>query len=38
MLALSVSMVSFGTGRTNVLTGLVHIVLFGAFVMTRFLP
>ncbi len=38
VLALSVSMVSFGTGRTNVLTGLVHLVLFGAFVLTRFLP
>jgi Ca2+:H+ antiporter len=38
VLALAVSIVSFGTGSTNVLTGMVHLVLFGAFILTRFLP
>ena len=31
LLALTISMVSFGTGRTNALTGSVHLVLFVAY-------
>jgi Ca2+:H+ antiporter len=38
LLALAVSFVSFGTERTNVLTGLVHLVVFATFMMTLFLP
>ena len=38
LLALVLSIVSFGTGRTNALTGLVHLVLFLVYVMTLFSP
>jgi Ca2+:H+ antiporter len=40
MLALvfTLSIVSFGTGRTNVLTGFVHIVVFLAYVMLLIIP
>ncbi|MEP9378907.1 ionic transporter [Aquabacter sp. CN5-332] len=38
LLALILSVVSFGTGRTNALTGLVHVVLFLVYVMTLFSP
>jgi Ca2+:H+ antiporter len=40
LLALSmvVSALTFGTGRTNVLPGLVHIVIFAAFVFLTFVP
>ncbi len=38
LLALLLSIVSFGTGRTNALTGLVHLVLFMVYVMTLFSP
>ncbi len=38
LLALAVSFVSFGTGRTTVLTGLVHLVVFFAYVLLIFAP
>ena len=40
MLALvfTLSIVSFGTGRTNVLTGFVHIVVFLAYLMLLIIP
>ncbi|MFG1422618.1 calcium:cation antiporter [Roseixanthobacter liquoris] len=38
LLALILSVVSFGTGKTNALTGLVHLVLFFVYVMTLFSP
>lgn len=38
LLVLVLSVVSFGTGRTNALTGLVHMVLFLVYVMTLFFP
>jgi Ca2+:H+ antiporter len=33
ILTLAVSIVTFASGRTNVLQGVVHLVLFGAYVM-----
>jgi Ca2+:H+ antiporter len=33
MLTLAVSLVTFASGRTNILQGAVHLVLFGAFIM-----
>ncbi|MEP6830718.1 MAG: calcium:proton antiporter [Rhizomicrobium sp.] len=36
LLTLTVSIVTFSSGRTNILQGAVHIVLFGAFVMLMF--
>ena len=33
-----VSMLTFGTGRTNILFGLVHIVVFAVFVFMVFVP
>jgi Ca2+:H+ antiporter len=38
LLVLAVSMNSFGTGRTTFLTGLVHLVVFGAYVFLIFFP
>ena len=38
LLALAISFVSFGTGRTTVLTGLVHLVVFFAYVLLIFAP
>lgn len=38
LLALAISIVSFGTGRTTYLTGLVHLVVFGAYVFLIFFP
>ncbi|OYX10439.1 MAG: hypothetical protein B7Z15_13620 [Rhizobiales bacterium 32-66-8] len=38
LLALIISIVSFGTGKTNQLTGHVHLVLFFIYVMTLFTP
>jgi Ca2+:H+ antiporter len=38
ILALAISVVSFGTGRTTMLTGLVHLVVFFAFLFLIFLP
>jgi Ca2+:H+ antiporter len=37
-LGLGVSIISFGTGRTTVLTGLVHLVVFCAYVFLIFFP
>jgi Ca2+:H+ antiporter len=38
LLTFAISLVSFGTGRTNVLSGMVHIVVFGTFVLFLFSP
>ena len=38
LLVLAVSMISFGTGRTTFLTGLVHLVIFSAYVFLIFFP
>jgi Ca2+:H+ antiporter len=38
VLALAISVISFGTGRTSVLTGAVHIVVFVAYLMLIALP
>ena len=38
LLALAVSILSFGTGRTTFLTGLVHLVVFCAYVFLIFFP
>jgi Ca2+:H+ antiporter len=38
LLTLLLSVVSFGAGRTNVLTGLVHLVVFAAYVFFIFVP
>lgn len=38
ILALTLSIVSFGTGRTNVLSGLVHLVVFFAYVLLLVIP
>jgi Ca2+:H+ antiporter len=32
------SMLTFGTGRTNILFGLVHVVVFAVFVFMVFVP
>jgi Ca2+:H+ antiporter len=38
VLALMLSMISFGTGRTHVLTGMVHLVVFFAYLMLLVIP
>lgn len=38
LLGLGISVISFGTGRTSVLTGLVHLVVFSAYAFLIFLP
>ncbi|WP_245458079.1 MULTISPECIES: calcium:proton antiporter [unclassified Mesorhizobium] len=38
LLALAISIVSFGTGRTTMLTGLVHLVVFVAYLFLIFVP
>lgn len=38
VLAIVLSIISFGNGRTNLLTGLVHLVTFAIFVLLLFLP
>ncbi|MEZ2126219.1 MULTISPECIES: hypothetical protein [unclassified Sinorhizobium] len=38
VLALAISTISFGTGRTTVLTGAVHLVVFVAYVMLIAVP
>ena len=38
LLALLISIVSFGTGRTTALTGLTHLVVFLAFVLVTVMP
>ena len=38
LLTFMVSMLTFGTGRTNILFGLVHVVVFAVFVFMVFVP
>jgi Ca2+:H+ antiporter len=38
LLTFMLSMLTFGTGRTNILFGLVHMVVFAAFVFMQFVP
>ncbi|MDE1567207.1 calcium:proton antiporter [Aquabacter sp. P-9] len=38
LLALLLSVVNFGTGKTNTLTGMVHLVLFFVYVVTLIVP
>ena len=38
LLTFFVSMLTFGTGRTNILFGLVHMVVFAVFVFMVFVP
>ena len=38
VLGLAVSVLSFGTGRTTLLTGLVHLVIFVAYLLLIFVP
>jgi Ca2+:H+ antiporter len=38
LLTLGLSIVSFGTARTNVLTGLVLLVVFATYVFLLFVP
>jgi Ca2+:H+ antiporter len=37
-MTLLLSMLTFGTGRTNILFGLVHLVVFAIFVFLVFVP
>jgi Ca2+:H+ antiporter len=37
-LTFALSMLTFGTGRTNILFGLVHMVVFAIFVFLVFVP
>ncbi len=38
LLTFGISMLTFGTGRTNILFGLVHVVVFAVFVFMVFVP
>ncbi len=38
LLTFMLSMLTFGTGRTNILFGLVHMVVFAVFVFLVFVP
>ena len=38
LLTFFLSMLTFGTGRTNVLFGLVHMVVFAVYVFVVFVP
>jgi len=38
LLTFMLSMLTFGTGRTNILFGLVHMVVFAVFVFMQFVP
>ena len=38
VMTIVVSMLTFGTGRTNILSGLVHLVMFAVFLFTAFVP
>ena len=38
LLTFILSMLTFGTGRTNILFGLVHVVVFAVFVFLVFVP
>ena len=37
-LTLFLSLLTFGTGRTNILSGLVHLVVFATFLFLVFVP
>jgi Ca2+:H+ antiporter len=37
-LGFAVAMLTYGTGRTNILSGIVHLVLAATFVFTVFAP
>ena len=38
VMTILVSMLTFGTGRTNILFGLVHVLVFAVFLFTAFVP
>jgi Ca2+:H+ antiporter len=38
VLTLGVSMVTFGSGKTNILQGCIHLVLFAVFLLLIFAP
>jgi Ca2+:H+ antiporter len=38
LLVLAISIISFGTGRTNILFGAVHLVVFAAYILFLFAP
>ena len=38
LLTFFLSMLTFGTGRTNILFGLVHVVVFAVFLFMAFVP
>ena len=38
LLTFVISMLTFGTGRTNILFGLVHMVVFAVFLFMVFVP
>jgi len=38
VLTFILSMLTFGTGRTNILFGLVHMVVFAVFIFMVFVP
>jgi Ca2+:H+ antiporter len=38
VMTLGASMLTFGTGRTNVLFGFLHLVIFGTFMFLSFVP
>jgi Ca2+:H+ antiporter len=38
VLTFMLSMLTFGTGRTNILFGLVHVVVFAVFIFMVFVP
>jgi Ca2+:H+ antiporter len=38
LLTLGASIVTFGTGKTNILQGCVHLVLFAVFLLLIFCP
>ena len=38
LLTFLLSMLTFGTGRTNILFGLLHLVVFAVFVFLVFVP
>jgi Ca2+:H+ antiporter len=38
MMTLAASILTFGTGRTNVLFGFLHLVIFGTFLFFAFVP
>jgi Ca2+:H+ antiporter len=37
-LGFAVAMLTYGTGRTNILSGIIHLVLAATFVFTIFAP